>query len=132
MSKLQDINNKLNELKKQASEQFSEAFLEYVQFVFEKYPELESFGFHGYVPYFNDGEECTFSVTAYQESIDINGESGYCKYDDGKTWHHQAAQELSGLIEEISDELYQTAWGSHWEVTVTKDKVDISEYSDHD
>ncbi len=132
MSKLQDINNKLNALKKQATEQFSEAFLEHIRPVFEKYPELESFGFRGWVPYFSDGEECVFGLRAYSDAIEINGEEGFSAYSKNKDWRNDAASDLDKIINEIDDSLFQQALGNHFQVTVTREKVNVSEYRDHD
>lgn len=45
--------------------------------LFEKHPKIKSFQWNQYTPYFNDGEECTFSV-----NIDYPTVNGYNEDDD--------------------------------------------------
>lgn len=63
--------------KKKLTDQASLAFKEIAEEIFEKYPNLNSFGWTQYTPYFNDGDTCVFGVHAYADSIYINDEREY-------------------------------------------------------
>jgi hypothetical protein len=51
------------------------ALKEMVSEIFEDYPDLESFGWRQYTPYFNDGDICEFSVNNDHYSILLNGQN---------------------------------------------------------
>jgi hypothetical protein len=53
-------------------EKVYQLFQQEVEELFREHPDLESFTWSQYTPYFNDGDECVFSVN--RESIGINGE----------------------------------------------------------
>jgi hypothetical protein len=47
---------------KEMIEALRPSFADLFKEVFEKYPEIKSFSWNQYTPYFNDGDECLFSV----------------------------------------------------------------------
>ena len=94
---------------------------------------LKSFGFKGFVPYFSDGEENIFG--AHTDSPDINEFDGYdIDYSDKP--EHKEAQILQEKVKEFlaafDDDFYQQLFGSHFQVTITSDKIEVEEYTDHD
>lgn len=122
------------------------AFSDAAKALFEQHPEMQSFGWAQYTPYFNDGDPCEFSVHNDRDSISINGEDAYeiasdSGYSSGKRREkpaeelhplyaaQQAAHEFLGQFDE-SD--YETMFGDHCEITVKRDgTIDVEEYS-HD
>lgn len=56
-------------LEKALQESLQETFNESTKLFFEWYPHLETISWTQYSPWFNDGEECTFS----RNEIDVNG-----------------------------------------------------------
>lgn len=122
-----EIKAKQEEFKNYCHEQFKLGAKE----LFEQNPELKSFGFKGYVPYFNDGDECTYS--AYVDYPDINGESGYdIEYDEDKKEFVSLQEKVKDFLQNFDDEFYQSVFGSHAEVTVTKKNIKVEEYTRHD
>ena len=73
-----DIKQKLAALKEDYKKTAEAMFHEGVKEIFELHPSLDSFGFKAYSPYFNDGEECTFSALTdypYINGFDDDGSS---------------------------------------------------------
>jgi hypothetical protein len=70
--------------RKQMLQQAGDAFKEFASDLFSDFPKLKSFGWTQYSPYFNDGDECVFSVNNDASSIRINGRDmdGCCDGDD--------------------------------------------------
>ncbi len=97
--------------------------------LFDKYPELTSFGFKAYTPYFNDVEECTYS--AHTSEPDINGIDGYDMYGD----EHKDAQKLQEIVadflDEFDDDVYADIIGDHVQATITRKGIKIEDY-EHD
>ncbi len=69
-SKLNDIHKQIEKLEKQAEKESSKLISKGFKELFKKHPELESFSWTQYTPYFNDGDECIFS--AYTSYLIIN------------------------------------------------------------
>src|SRR5262245_6244693 len=66
----QEILNKVEELRKEASALALQLFNEGSQELFQKHPKLKEFSWTQYTPYWLDGDECTFGV--YSEEPEIN------------------------------------------------------------
>lgn len=69
-SKLNDIQKQIEKLEKQAHKESSKLISKGFKEIFKKHPELESFSWTQYTPYFNDGDECVFN--AHTDYIFIN------------------------------------------------------------
>lgn len=103
--------------------------------LFESHPELQSFSWTQYTPYFNDGEECVFGVNV--DDPDINGIEGY---EINKGWgdHPPQHPELLPVKEAVEKFLSQFAesdmksiFGDHVCVVVTPAGVEVAEH-EHD
>lgn len=78
--KIRSLNAKVNKLKEEIHKESQKAFKQMVKDIFKKYQNLQSFAWHQYTPYFNDGDTCTFS--AYIDYIYLNGsDESECLYD---------------------------------------------------
>lgn len=120
-----EIKAKQEEFKSYCREQFKLGAKE----LFEQNPELKSFGFKGFIPYFNDGETCEYSANI--DYPDINGECGYeIEYD--KKELESLQDKVKDFLQNFDDEFFESVFGSHAKVLVTKDEIVIEEYSDHD
>lgn len=118
--------------------------------VFENNPNLQSFGWRQYTPYFNDGDTCTFNV--YNDELTVNGEEDLGMWDHEQwsdpeyKWKpdyaeygfesieeiQKVAKDLHELMSSFEEEDYELMFGDHCTVTVNRDgSVDIEEY-DHD
>lgn len=130
-----EIENQQNLFKVKAQAAFKEA----TQEVFEAFPNLQSFSWTQYTPYFNDGHECVFGVRGDYPSI--NGVDGD---EISEAWGYQdkhyparnpelipAQTAVKELLGSLPDEIYKDLFGDHVEVIVTRDGVTTEEYS-HD
>ena len=70
-SNLNEIQKQIEKLEKQANKERSKLITEGFKQIFKKHPELKSFSWTQYTPYFNDGDECVFSANT--DYISING-----------------------------------------------------------
>lgn len=125
---------------------------------FEKTPEIKTIRWTQYTPYFNDGEECVFSVNDpyFSNVTDLDKLTEYGELDDGNEGEFsvdagwgmnyyrekgeivvsdetiQSCKKLASLIQahELEDVLRAT-FGDHSYVTITADKMVAEEY-DHE
>lgn len=157
LSKLQEKNSQILKLKKEIKEISSGLFDQFRDYIFNKYSELESFGWVQFTPYFNDGDTCVFYAdTNY---LKINNETAEesewfspITITNYGTWNNQlrkyenrteetnknynqvlidAYNEITDFLSNFDDDFYLSKFGDHAEITVTKSGLDISDY-DHD
>lgn len=136
---IKDIVRDYERIKKELFKSISDKLGGEFQQIFDRYPDLKSFGWAQYTPYFNDGDECVFGVHCDPDNIYINDELGYdlYEYTDGKRiyptpWTETASDEIADLISEIPEEILKATYGDHVQVTVKRNgKVTTDDYS-HD
>jgi hypothetical protein len=149
---LKQMNAELEALKKAHLEKSKLLFTEVSQKVFEAHPKLTSFGWRQYTPYFNDGEECTFSAhTDYPEINDIDGDEVNFKdefitdYGSDKVNGaypkiknesfdpdlNLALKMVKEFLDNIKDEVLRDLFGDHVRVKVTAGGTEVEEY-EHD
>jgi hypothetical protein len=145
---LADLSAKFEVVKKQMMDEATLAINEEFKKVFELYPELTVVKWKQYTPYFNDGEECTFSVGDFciSNAADPELVTSYGEYEgdendgtfvfegswDGDAKKYAAVWELSKFSStDIGEEVFRSAFGNHVQVTVTNAGIDVSEY-EHD
>jgi hypothetical protein len=134
----------IDALKTKRQQLVKEFFNKQSKSLFDKYPNLESFGFKCYAPYFCDGDPCEFGVH-YDKSygLKINGlegeELGEDKVINGKyefipadQWEKEMINEVHTFLKSIDTDDYEEMFGNDVEVTVTKTGVEIESYTDHD
>ncbi len=126
-----------------ASDIAQDAFKEYANILFSNHPELKSFGWTQYTPYFNDGDECVFSANIESPHIndiryDTWGDKVYGLYedeDDEETNSNEISDELVmkvvAFLRNFDDDILKEIFGDHVEITVMPDRIDVSEYN-HD
>jgi len=99
--------------------------------LFSENPELNSFGFGGWIPYFNDGDSCEFS--AHTDYPDINDENGYSiEYDKKSKELLPVFKKVKEFLSIFDDDFYRKLFGDHFKVVITKDNIEVEEYVDHD
>jgi hypothetical protein len=91
--------------------------------MFEAYPELKKFAFTGYVPGFNDGDECIFTLgTDYPQ---INE-------DESDDYSNDVNSQLSDIVTEylniLPEDFYQSHFGSNFRVVATREGVTVEDY----
>lgn len=77
--KLNELSTSILDLKAKAAKQGQQLFSEACAEVFESLPNLVSFSWKQYAPYFNDGEPCEFSVWADYPDVVIKHEGKLVK-----------------------------------------------------
>ena len=155
LQQLEKIEIEIRNLKKQKMRISEEVFNEFAKSIFKDNPELESFSWFQYTPYFN--EDCTFSANT--DHLYLNGESieeaewypvqnivsrgiwnpDTKKYDGmikekNKKYNEKLsnlADKISQFLGELDDMFYLHRFGDHAQVTITKAGVEISDF-DHE
>lgn len=155
MTELKDLKTKFSDLKKKISDDGKQAVGAAFKPLFEKYPNFAQVKWYQFTPYFNDGDVCEFGVSdpgLYSVNDDLS-ESPY--EHDGLSYHKpwnerplsdyyiakNARLDLLGgqeflddfceVWDAMGDELLEIIFGDHVQVTVTKDSIEVGEYS-HD
>ncbi len=54
------------------------------------------------------------------------------EYDEDKKELIPLQEKVKDFLQNFDDEFYESVFGSHAEVTVTKDQIKIKEYTNHD
>lgn len=110
-------------------------FLNISKEVFEQNPTLVKFGWRQYTPYYNDGDECVFRASFDYPNILLEGQDEDL-YEE-ETWYTEKDAEfpvwnnVKTFLSQFDDNDVQLLFGDHVQVSVTKDGVEVEEYS-HD
>lgn len=134
MSSLKEVSEKyqrtIKDLEKEMKSCGGEAFYNELKPLFEKYPEVNTINWSQYTPYFNDGDECVFSVNSSYPRINELDEYDIDEKENPSL--SQAFAEISTLLESIDEQVYKNVFGDHVEVTINRDgKVEVADY-EHD
>jgi hypothetical protein len=157
-----NIKQKLAALKEDYKKTAEAMFHEGVKELFKDHSNLDSFGFKAYSPYFNDGEECTFSALTdypYINGYDDDGSSmedrfkpregdsniwdkiGYWDYSNGynnRVWVDgdpvidAMVKDVKEFLSSFDDDVWQDLIGNHVIVRISKDGIETEHYLDHD
>jgi len=157
-----NIKQKLAALKEDYKKTAEAMFHEGVKELFELHPSLDSFGFKAYSPYFNDGEECTFSALTdypYINGFDEDPSSmekyfepregdsniwkkiGHWDYSNGyknKVWVDgdpvldAMVKDVKEFLKSFDNDVWEDLVGNHVIVRISKDGIETEDYSDHD
>lgn len=143
---IEDFKKQQQEFRKKAQTSLNELFKQ----TLDAHPEIHFIAWTQYAPYFNDGEECIFSVHPLSASNCTEpSDVRYGEYegDEEDIWVYDGdygnygnvpvsidatLEELNEVIqsEELSDVL-QSAFGNHVQVVVTREGISSDSY-DHD
>ncbi len=141
MTKLEELKAKHTELKAQILTESKTCFNEMTTALFQKYPALESFSWQQYTPYFNDGDECTFS--AHTDDLDFlfdgkefEGVSSYCltseyRKDEFTEEGRMAFADTIDLVKQLDSDTLKEMFGDHCRVSAKRAGVEVEQY-DHD
>lgn len=100
--------------------------------IFEEYPNLISFSWDQYTPYFNDGEVCEFSAYVDYPILCFDNKPHLRKWDlDPNSVEGKAFSKIQSMLKSVDQDTYKSLFGDHVTVTVTKDDVKVSD-CDHD
>jgi hypothetical protein len=132
--KIEELQKEYLDIKSKYSKELSEKYVYLFEEVFQKYPELKSFSFPAYTPYFNDGDECVFNVY----NVDtINGIDIY-DYDEltnglfSEGAMKKAIEEIDAINYKLDSSIFQVTFGDHSIITIKRDMtINVDDY-EHD
>lgn len=146
-SELDALNKRMEDLKQEMKIAGGDYFKMATLAVFEEYPELESFAWTQYTPYFMDGDVCEFGVNPDYIDAVINGtevEVSKCygewnalekRYDPKPEEEYTTAEKLGdvlpGLVSSVNEDVMKDLFGDHAKVTVNREGIIVEEY-EHD
>lgn len=146
LDQIKAMNAELAQLKAVHLEKSKSIFTEVSAKIFEKHSILESFGWNQYTPYYNDGEECVFSVNTDYPLIngenynDATRETIYEKhgtdYKEVPNPKYNAAlaeaeKDVKNFLAEMDEAVLRDMFGDHRQITVTRTGTEVEEY-EHD
>ena len=144
MNRFEDLKREMEVLMAQMEARGREVFKEGTEEIFAENPDLVSFRWTQYTPYFNDGEPCYFGVNDYLdvkfadgtllEDWDTSSQKYATEYEsdyDGTEEQMSTATAAAELVSSIPEEVLEKIFGDHAEVTVYRDRIEVEEY-EHD
>lgn len=149
MTEINQLNDRLTELKNEMKEAGSAFFEKASKQVFDDTPELESFGWTQYTPYFMDGDVCEFGVNADYIHAILNGESVELERSSNHSYDYtlkkmvdldpdreltleeKLGNLLTTLVYSVNEDVMKDLFGDHAKVTVTREGIVVEEY-EHD
>jgi hypothetical protein len=103
-SNLNEIQKQIAKLEKQANKESSKLISKGFKQIFKKNPELKSFSWTQYTPYFNDGDECVFSAnTDYISINDSEHEESIYEVRQFLDTLHNPQKEINRIIKRIEE-----------------------------
>jgi hypothetical protein len=136
MDDLEKLVKVSEELEKKLEADGQRALVAGFKSIFEAHPELVSFSWTQYTPYFNDGDACYFSVHEPDQFKFKNAdgeEEDYEFYDRDNPERRKVAEEIRKkfrTVEQLGDHM-KLICGDHAVVTLYADKIEVEEY-EHD
>lgn len=142
--KLQALRKRIDDTKIEMQTVAKNLFRDISKELFQQYSTLAKFAWAQYTPYFNDGDECIFHThglgiwfTDDKESDDNFYEHEFSTWSlkekppDQWTVNEKAGMAVTEFFKNFRDEDLKEMFGDHIKVFVTKDGIEIEEYS-HD
>jgi hypothetical protein len=157
LAQLAEKTKEIENLKKNLIDESAKFFDEFIKDFFIQYPQVKSFSWTQYTPYFNDGDSCTFNVNT--DYISINGDHiDDCDWYDEKNvtnWgtydrntrdyigkvevdnpkYNKTLSEATDMIVDFlgkfNNDFYSSKFGDHVKITVTREGVEKEDY-EHD
>lgn len=137
---LQNILNEYAAVKSEFQEKIKiQLFEEFKQF-FVDHPEVKTVQWLQYVPFFNDGETCEFSVQCIYASNALPeqlSDWGEVEDEDDTLWSEEIYTSdkyplLNLLNSSEMEDMLESTFGSHAKVVVTAAGIESEEYDSHD
>lgn len=148
----------IKKLKSDLNEKLKENFHELTKELFDSYPELDSFGWRQYTPYFNDGEPCEFRSMHDYPTINGNDENyGESEQPEGvldivklgseeiydENWkkienpdynpyYSEIVKVVKDFLNQFDDDDMEGLFGNHVSIHITSEGVQVEDYDDHD
>lgn len=154
-TKIDSMNQEMTIVRKKYQAKMKEMFKEIFSTYFQQCPEVTTFAWRQYTPYFNDGEECVFTCRANRGFATNALDYTNCRYggydgesDEETIWvvdkdygnfneeliskrTLNSTNKLRGILGKIEDSFYEEIFGNHCIVYATKDGFEVVDY-EHD
>jgi hypothetical protein len=135
MNQFDDLKEEMEAIIKKMEERGREAFKAGSAQLFNGNPDLVSFSWTQYTPYFNDGDPCEFGVNSYLD-IEFSDGTFLEEWTDYSSKYEEEANEgqrvtadaAYELVSAIPENVMKTLFGDHVKVTVFRDRVEVDEY----
>lgn len=127
-----EMYNRYQTMKSEVKTEAKTAIAEMAKDIFNKFHDINSFGWSQYTPYFNDGDSCTFSVNNYEDSIYIDGQQIYDLPEEICEKALIIGSEVSEMLQLFDDEFLEDIFGDHVLVTFNRNGEVTTEYYNHD
>lgn len=153
-TKLYTLNEELEQMKQQYQLKVQKILKEVFTEFFDNNRTVTAVGWKAYTPYFNDGEPCEFRCEAYYAWVTNAKDYHVVEYgqyngDEENVWVYDGdygsfnddlipgltkanAKDLRKFLSKIDDQFYLDAFGDHVKVFVTREGIEVVEYTDHD
>lgn len=155
-AKYKELKKQMSDAKKKMKDTAKAVFTELSADLFKNNPNLVSFGWAQYTPYWNDGDVCTFSALTEYPTCTIKTSDGkIVKYDEnhGEYEVHDAEDDevtydvsrekyekefekitskVSKFLQTFDDDDFQTMFGESVEVTVKSNGKITTDSYDHE
>lgn len=144
LERVEELRGKMSELREEMAQQAKDAFHECVRDLFEEHPTLIEFSWRQFTPYFNDGDTCYFGArtgeiglrTADDESEEFGNYDTYDWVEGEKVQKDLTPFQKAGLaalavLEAFDEDNYESMFGDHCKIVVTREGVEVNDYSDH-
>jgi len=142
MDTVEEIKEKIQTLQEDYQKEAGKAIYQLATIIFEKFDYLVDIRWKQYIPYFNDGDACTFSLATPECTIKYEDEDYTSQWED-----IDLPEEAQYLYEDVCKELkafsnflygnkvvIEHIFGNNVEVILTRDSqvAQIDQYTDHD
>lgn len=129
----------IENLRKQATNAGKTYFTERSQDIFEQFPEIASFAWTQYTPYWCDGDVCEFGVNDYFDVTTVDGDewedvSTHYQHPENSPYYRPKTREdevgdaLSAMVSSVDEETMKEMFGDHVKVTVSREGIEVEEY----
>lgn len=129
---IEELIKKWNNLRNELEEEIIKEFVPELTSIMQKYEKPFSIRWAQYTPYFNDGDECIFSL---REIFWVEDDKEFESYDikkDDNSLRKEVYEEIEDFIHYIPEEFLKNVFGDHVEITINSDGTKTIERYDHD
>lgn len=145
----------LQQLKEQYMKEGKEIFKSIFKDFITTHPDISELRWKQYTPYFNDGDPCEFRLTDLAINFNYDALPFYIRedslpdspeayedikddYDGGMSYYSLIDGEFKNNFRELESYMHknmtilESIFGNDVQIVVTKDGIDISDYTSHD
>ncbi len=135
ISNVDEIYAEHNLLKKKMQETLQENFKVIFSAFFTDHPTVKTVHWTQYIPGFNDGDECTFTIgeiyftnTTYDKLEETYGEDDENNIENGDEKYTEDCNKLCRLVHTCGEDILRAMFGTHVHVKAYAGGFEIDEY----